>query len=156
VTTRLSSTTIGAPDPMTDLRRRFVDNDAPIVFSFNSGAGEAAQKLRRLVGLPAEWTGYDVDTPDAGAIVRAEAVIDQLQKISAVEGNWEEPHVAAGHDGEIVLEWWGDSKKITLYVSAEAVDCLRVWGPDMDAQMSERRLETTAELQDLWHWLRGE
>ena len=147
-----SSVTV-EPDTLPDLRRRFVDNSAPVVLSYHGGGAEAERQLRHLVGWPGEWIGYEIDTPDAASIVRAEDLLRVVRRVSDEVGGWREPHVSAGQDGEIVLEWWGDKKKTTMYVSACAVDCIRVWGPDVDTQMDERRIQHQADVRTVWSWL---
>ena len=148
-----SSTTLTELVDVPEPRKRFLDNNAPVVFSFKRGAEEAEYTLRRLVGWPGEWIGYDVDTPDAGSIVRAEDVLSRLRRAASTANNWQEPHVSAGQDGDIVMEWWADSRKITLYVSAADVECLRVRGPDVDDDMDESVLTTDGDFQALWAWL---
>lgn len=147
-----SLATNNGSDELVAIRRRFVDNDAPVVLSFKT-SGQAARRLRGLVGWPGEWIGSEVDTPDAAAIVRAEALLDGFQRAGAGNDNWQEPHVSAGQDGEVALEWWGPRHKITVYVSAGSAVCLRVWGPDVDTEMDEIEIQGPADLTNLWDWL---
>lgn len=64
-----------------------------------------------------------------------------------------QPHVTASVDGDVVLEWWVGSHKLTIYVSAERVDYVKVWGPDVDTEMVDGELKL-ADLPRLWTWLR--
>ncbi len=102
---------------------------------------------------PGQWIGYEVDTPDAASIVRAEDILRSFRRAGVEAGHWSEPHVSAGQDGEIVLEWWGEGKKITLYVSAKAVDCIRVWGPNVDTEMDENPIQNDVDVRSAWSWL---
>lgn len=152
MTTSASTVTADA-NAMPALRQRFVDNCAPIVFSYKGGGAEAERQLRHLVGWPGEWIGYDVDTPDAASIVRAEDLLRNFRRVAGELGDWREPHVSAGQDGEIVLEWWSANRKATLYVSANSVDCIRVWGPNVDTQMDELPIHADEHVRNVWSWL---
>lgn len=64
------------------------------------------------------------------------------------------PHVALGPFGEVVLEWWGVSKKLTIYIGPEENECIKVWGPSVATEMSEEVLPSAAAAAAALEWLR--
>ncbi len=87
-------------------------------------------------------------------IEKAEKFIEQLSFV-ALENNWfwQDPLVNINFEHEIVLEWWNQSKKITIYVSAETIDYIKVWGADMDDEMAEGSINLNDDLTDLSQWI---
>ncbi len=61
------------------------------------------------------------------------------------------PHISSDEDGNITLEWWYKSRKITMYPHADIL--LKVWGPNMETEMSEIRLSDNAAARDAFKWL---
>lgn len=66
---------------------------------------------------------------------------------------WYAPLLNISFDNEIVLEWWNQSKKITIYVSEEVIDYIKVWGADIDNQMEDGSISLKDDLTDLWQWI---
>lgn len=66
---------------------------------------------------------------------------------------WYDPLVNISGNNEIVLEWWNQSKKITIYVSNDLIDYIKVWGPDMDNEMEDGSISTDNNLTSLWQWI---
>lgn len=71
---------------------------------------------------------------------------------------WKEnpPRVSATPEGEVVLEWWNDSRKISVYFSEDAATLLRIWGPNITTEMSEEDPLVMEIAVSAWKWLRGE
>jgi hypothetical protein len=59
--------------------------------------------------------------------------------------------VTAGVNGEVVLEWWHGEKKLTVYVTSESVEYLKVWGDDIGSEMEDGDAAPVAPA--LWRWL---
>ena len=87
-------------------------------------------------------------------IETAEKLIDLLYSI-ALKNNWwwYAPLLNISCDNEIALEWWNQSKKITIYVSEESIDYIKVWGADMDNEMEDGSISLEDDLTDLWQWI---
>jgi hypothetical protein len=82
-------------------------------------------------------------------------LLDELATAFEWPVEWVDPHVTRSPDGDVVLEWWHADRKLTVYVSADAVEHVRAWGSDMVSQMDEGRLTDLAELGHLVRWLTG-
>lgn len=37
---------------------------------------------------------------------------------------WRDPHVAVTGNDEIIMEWWKNGSKLTLYIAAHEIDCV--------------------------------
>ena len=87
-------------------------------------------------------------------IETAEKLLDLLYSI-ALKNNWwwYAPLLNISCDNEIALEWWNQSKKITIYVSEESIDYIKVWGADMDNEMEDGSISLEDDLTDLWQWI---
>ena len=60
-------------------------------------------------------------------------------------------------DGEICLEWWCGSRKLTLYIEGpETVSFIKSWGPDMVTEMQDGHLSNLNNIKVLMRWLNGE
>ena len=108
-------------------------------------------KIQRLLAWKAGWNGYDALAPDAKAIEHAEAWIVKL--FGAVEDLglvWIKPNVTADADGEVVFEWWYGTKKLTVYVSDETVEYVKVWGPSIDSEMLDGDAKDIDVCESLW------
>jgi hypothetical protein len=66
---------------------------------------------------------------------------------------WILPNVTSGDAGEVTLEWWSESKKLTLYIANSAIQVIRVWGPDIELEMTDHELRKASEFRDHWRWL---
>lgn len=92
--------------------------------------------------LPKGWV-----RPSAAAINRAKGMVAAL----SLRNDFAEPNVTTSPMGDVVLEWWHDARKITVYASSDAYEILRVWGPDLDTEMDD----TCRELDQAYGWLRS-
>lgn len=65
-------------------------------------------------------------------------------------------------DDDIVFEWWRNTRKLTFYVSTRGVECIKVWGPDMNTEMEVVETVPVDEARGaeyflpLWTWLNEE
>lgn len=99
----------------------------------------------------------DINTLDLKTFDRTNKLIKKLR--SLVTENkfwWDEPLGNVSFDKEIVLEWWHKEKKLTIYISSNSIDFVKVWGPDMDNEMEYNTMSLKMEeLKFLWQWLGG-
>ena len=111
------------------------------------------RKLEELRGWEDDWDGFRSARPSEASIDRAIAVLPDLYRAATQEGHaWINPHVTASESGEVVLEWWSVNHKITLYVGADTLHYMRVWGLDVERDMDDSELEI-AGFNALWQWL---
>ena len=67
---------------------------------------------------------------------------------------WVVPNVAASATGEVVLEWWSGSRKLTAYLGDTGTfEYVQVWGTDIEREMHDGIADTNATLLSLWDWL---
>lgn len=65
------------------------------------------------------------------------------------------PYTTAEGEGAYLLEWWGRAgRKLSVYVSADGIDAVKVWGRDPQHEMDSVAV-TAASLRNLWAWIRG-
>jgi hypothetical protein len=79
--------------------------------------------------------------------------IIQLRKISKSRQLWWSKPLVNILDSEIVFEWWHNEKKITVYISSDTAEFIKVWGADIDTEMEEGVAETDSEIEVLWRWI---
>lgn len=62
---------------------------------------------------------------------------------------WMRPLVTSSPWGDVVLEWWHDARKITVYLSSRGfIVVCKVSGPNIDTDMS-----VTNDFNAAWNWL---
>jgi hypothetical protein len=114
------------------------------------------QRLEALKKLATNWDGHGSAKPDSGAIELAITALSEFFRGAALtEYGWTNPHVGANESGGIVLEWWRDPRKLTVYVSLTDISFIRVWGEDVETEMDEGPLTANPrlEFQSVWSWL---
>jgi hypothetical protein len=68
-------------------------------------------------------------------------------------GSWSSPHITLSESGEVVFEWWHDSKKVTLYFGHATPEYIKVWGTDIDTEMESGTLSDGWNVTAIWLWL---
>lgn len=111
-------------------------------------------KIHSLLALPDGWNGYDACAPQFEAVEYACRWISFFYKEVVSSGQkWLSPNVTASDEGEVVFEWWQGSKKLTVYVSNQSAEYLKVWGPDINANMEDGKADSSNTPGLLWKWL---
>lgn len=84
------------------------------------------------------------------------ALIDQtVLAQTARQTPWLPPHVSRSPNGEVVLEWWHGSRKLTVYVGEHVREFVRVWGPDIHSEMADGAVDGGYDLAQHLRWLRA-
>lgn len=110
--------------------------------------------LDELAAFNDNWDGRESPAPSSIAIETARRWLDDLRAESYLAGRpWISPHVSAGDDGEISLEWWRQTRKISLYFGTNQPEFVKVWGPHIQNDMDSGVLESSAAFRALWVWL---
>jgi hypothetical protein len=86
-------------------------------------------------------------------MARAEALAEEFARAGTMR--LEPAHKTFAPNDECCLEWWRGARKVTFYVGAEKADYIRVWGPDVHAQMDDGAV-TPEILPWLHRWLVGQ
>ena len=67
---------------------------------------------------------------------------------------WAEPHIGSNERGQVTLEWWQDTRTLTLFVrSEEQVDYLKAWGSHIENEMEDGEVSRLADFAALSRWL---
>jgi hypothetical protein len=112
------------------------------------------QRIGRLNWLTANWDGYGSAKPDSNAVEATRSMMSDLYHGAALtQYEWFDPHVSANESGDVVLEWWHDTKKVTLYVTPIEATYVRIWGDNMETEMDEGNLTARPEFERIWSWL---
>ena len=64
---------------------------------------------------------------------------------------WAEPNWTTSDFREVVLEWWFDTRKATLYVSGKSIEYLC----SDDSWMDDGAVRDMLHMLDIWRWLLG-
>jgi len=112
------------------------------------------EQLNRIGLLRRNWDGYGSSRPDQTAIEKTHQLIETVYKPIATLTGWQSPHVNASEDGEIVLEWWHGTRKLTVYVGPHQTTYVKSWGPNVVNEMEDGPLPEDW-VASLWLWLFG-
>ncbi len=119
-----------------------------------AGIESTLAELVALLDWREGWNGYDAPAPSHQAVQRAILWIKNLSvEVSHTGREWIEPNVTAGADGEVVLEWWRGARKLTVYITDQEVDYVKVWGINVHSQMAEGEANSSNVCRSLWLWL---
>jgi len=118
----------------------------------------AQVKLRfdDIKGLAPNWDGFGSAKPDSRAVELAVSALSEFFRGAALTPyGWSNPHVSANESGGIVLEWWREPRKLTVYVTMADISYIRVWGDDVETEMDEGDLTGNPRLEfgSIWSWL---
>lgn len=81
-------------------------------------------------------------------------VIQEICRSVEEEGHpWQEPAITNSSEGEVMIEWNKLPYSLTLFITAESTDILRVWGPDMDHDMKEEKNVSDVQAVEAYRWL---
>ena len=109
---------------------------------------------RDYLSLKCELTKKDLLEVDDWTIRNTIDWIDSLRKtVEYHELWWDEPIVNVDPSGEIVFEWWHESNKLTVYISEEEIEYIKVTGKDIDKDMQEGIISSFNEIELLWEWI---
>ena len=114
------------------------------------------EDLSRVSKLTENWDHAGSLAPNPAAVANAFARLPEICSMAIKKSQWTSPHVGASESGEITFEWWNRDKKLTLYFGLTGVEAIKVWGPDIDEEMTHFSLEQVDELAPSWAWLYGE
>jgi len=110
--------------------------------------------IRNLSSREAGWDGHNAPMPQPRAIEHAGRWIEQAYAVVAAAPTvWHDPYVSSDESGDVSLEWWNGTRKITVYVTPEIVEYVQMCGPDIVSQMEDGEITCPAVWRKLWDWL---
>lgn len=136
VSTRMASGT-------TNLRpRSFSSTQSSVI---NIGTYALVQKVLELQGV------HDIDSTFVSESLGFINTIDALRnKFELV--NYP-PSISYNDFNELVYEWWGRNKKLTIYHAANSFSFVKAWGTNIHTDMQDGVIESQAYLKDLLIWM---
>lgn len=100
------------------------------------------------------WDGYDAPAPQRAAI---EAALNWVEKLSQAADStrfgWSKPYVSSDEDGNVSLEWWKGERKVTIYISPQETEYVKVWGTNILTEMADGFVENIRTWLAIWTWL---
>lgn len=120
--------------------------------NFPSPLNKVQKDLVSLMTWPEGWNGYDAAKPRHDSIQHAYRWLASLYR-DVNHQLWIRPNVVADAEGDVVFEWWHNKKKLTVYVSPETIEFIKVEGPDINTDMYDGVSESARDSRILWHWL---
>lgn len=120
--------------------------------NFCTPISETERDISKLRTWQEGWDGYDAPEPKRKSIDAALGWIGELYR-DVRDVLWIKPLVTADEEGDVVFEWWRGRKKLTVYISPEAVDYIKVERRDTGTEMHDGIIETPRKHRELWNWL---
>lgn len=114
---------------------------------------EIATRLRQFRFLAADWDGCGAARPSPRALDRAWQLVFPV--VAELATDLGPPTVSADSDGTILLQWFREPRRVTVFVGEGETTSIRSWGPDIDGEMSDRPLTGARDLSLEIAWLRG-
>jgi hypothetical protein len=100
------------------------------------------------------WDDHGADSPKKRAIHKAEKLIKILYKfIENFRYEWISPNITGSSSGEVVLEWWKNQKKITIYLSPAQIAYIKVYNENIDDMEDGKLTLDVDSIIQLWEWL---
>lgn len=111
-------------------------------------------KLYHLLTWENGWNGYHSCAPEYDAVIYADQwIVQMFLEAIALDSIWIEPNVTASEEGEVVFEWWYGTKKLTIYIGNQSAEYVKVWGTDINSDMSDGDARPISTCRSLWEWL---
>jgi prevent-host-death family protein len=109
----------------------------------------------RIAHLTDNWDRAGSPPPSSEAIHYAWKIVTSLYSSSCRRGlTWVSPHVGADEYGSVSLEWWYETRKMTLFIeSAGQIRFLKSWGSNIHSEMEDGTIKTVDEFVQLSKWL---
>lgn len=114
-------------------------------------------KIYDLSKWPDNWNERGASAPNPRSVEHALNWLKEMYwDANSTSNPWREPHVVADMEGDVVLEWWHQARKITLYISPTSVEFVKVWGPNIFDEMEDGTVRHSGDRRALWNWLHNQ
>lgn len=120
--------------------------------NFRTPLSEVERSISDLLTWQEGWDGYEAPEPNHESIKHACSWVRGLYR-DVSKKLWIKPHVSADEEGDVVFEWRKGRRKLTVYVSPESVEYVKVERLDGTLSMREGAIGTPQESRRLWNWL---
>lgn len=115
----------------------------------------AKKGFDRIASLSDNWDGAGSSAPSAQAVDYAWRLVTSIYEGACRRRlRWVSPHVGADEHGSVSLEWWYESRKLTLFVELGGdVTFLKSWGDNIHQDMEDGMIDSTDDFARLSRWL---
>jgi hypothetical protein len=120
--------------------------------NFRTPLSETEHSVCKLRDRPEDWDGYNAPRPNPAAIRHAYKWVESLYR-DVRSKLWIKPYVSSDEEGDVSFEWWNGPKRLTVYVSSETAEYVKVEKVDSSLEMEDGSIETAKARLDLWKWL---
>jgi hypothetical protein len=138
--------------------------DSPASLMGSPGASPEANKIimarrppsaeKEFIAI-AELMSHPENIPSERAIELASQWLPVIVVRASKLSGWRTPHITSSEQGEIVCEWWRQSKKLTVYFGDDGVEFIKVWGTDIEKDMESGDLTSDWDIVAVWRWLQS-
>jgi len=137
-----------------DVRHVAVGDDPAFVHeNFRTPLAGTSQKLGQMLSWQENWNRHGAAKPNALSILNALRWIDHMRiDLASARMRWREPYVVPDANGHIVFEWSCRDRTLSIYISPDTVEYLKVKGPNIYSDMEDGEIVADDYL-DLWRWL---
>jgi len=111
--------------------------------------------LTQVENLQNNWDGNGSPAPKPATCQYAREFLGMLTGAAVAGGlPFNNPLVSVDHRGYITLEWWNNSRSLTVYITGNnAIEYLKAWGTDITSDMEDGSVTLLTDVISLLKWL---
>ena len=114
--------------------------------------------LAPIENLQTNWDGNGSLAPKQATLQHAREFLGILTGAAVASGHpFANPLVSVDQRGYITLEWWHNSRSLTVYIAGNnAIEYLKAWGTDITSDMEDGSVTLLTDVVSLLKWLLDE
>lgn len=114
--------------------------------------------LAPIEDLQTNWDGNGSLAPKPAMLQYAREFLGILTGAAIASGHpFTNPLVSLDHRGYITLEWWHNSRSLTVYITGNnEIEYLKAWGTDITSDMEDGSITLLSDVFSLLKWLLAE
>ena len=111
--------------------------------------------LAPIENLKTNWDGNGSLAPKPAMLQYAREFLGILTGAAVASGlGVTNPLVSVDHRGYITLEWWHNSRSLTVYIAGNnAIEYLKAWGTNITSDMEDGSITLLSDVISLLKWL---
>ncbi len=114
---------------------------------------ETLKTIAALEHIDTDWDGTEGETPSPITIVTAQGMLTSLAALVAREHMpWIDPHISVTPFGDIIFEWWGEDKQLSIYISGDEAEYIQTWGEDDSVDQIDGDATSDETRWKFWSW----
>ncbi len=107
--------------------------------------------LEHMSTWPEGWNGYNALPPKAEALAHTERWLNEI--IPLLGERWLPVNITAGGQGDVACSWSYGVYTLEAILDGLTIDCMKVWGRDVNCLITDAGVETHEDFVLLWNWL---